>query len=63
MLLCLLPGFWIFPGMGGGVGATEFGVIAGAIVAGVVVAELEDWSGSFSIGTSYNGRHMQVGPR
>ena len=62
MLLCLLPAFCTFPGTGGGVGATELGATAGAIVAGVV-AEVEGWSGSFSIGTSYNGRHMQVGPR
>lgn len=33
-LLCLLPDFWTLPGAGEGVGATEFGVAAGAIVTG-----------------------------
>lgn len=49
--------------MGGGVGATELGVMAGAIVTGVVVERVEALSVSSSIGTSYNGRHMQVDPR
>lgn len=48
---------------GGGVGATELGVMAGAIVTGVVVERVGARSVSSSIGTSYSGRHMQVDPR